>query len=369
MPHAAVCTAVDAPLEVHDLVVEAPRAGEIRVKLGASGICASDISVASGALRAPLPSVLGHEGAGEVLEVGEGVPGLAAGDHVVLAAMPQCGECYRCARDQPGLCELGDQVMVTGGMPDGTTRLRNAGGDRVHQFVASGTFAEEIVVPAIAAVKIAADVPFGPASLIGCGVLTGAGAAMNTASIRAGDTVVVLGCGNVGLSAIQGARLKGAGQIIAVDLLASKLELAAQVGATTIVNGREEDILEVVAELTDGRGADVAIEAIGAQITIDQAIRMTGKGGEVVFVGAGGKDVRIDVPQFYALSGPAKTFKGCLFGSADIHRDVPRLVEAYRAGDLKLDELVTQTFALDDINDGLAALGGGDVVSAVIAFP
>lgn len=368
MPNAAVCTAVNAPIEVCELVLAEPRDGEVKVSLGASGICASDVSVQKGTLPSPLPIVLGHEGAGVVTGVGAGVETLALGDHVVVAAMPQCGACDRCARNQPHLCERGDPVFRTGGLLDGSSRFSTRGGDDVRQMVATGTFSEEVVVPAISAVKIPGDVPFAPVSLIGCGVLTGAGAALNTAAIRDGDTVVVLGCGSVGLSAVQGARMAGAAQIVAVDLVPAKLELARRVGATLAVHGGEENVVDVVRELTGGRGADVAIEAIGVQATIDQAIRLTAKGGEVVFVGAADADARLDVPPFRALVGPAKTFKGCLFGSADVHRDVPRLVESYRKGVLLLDELVTQTFTIDEINEGFAALGAGEVVSAVVEF-
>jgi Zn-dependent alcohol dehydrogenase len=369
---AAVCTELNAPLQVQQLELAAPRTGEVLVRIGASGICASDISVQKGSLPSPLPLVLGHEGAGVVEAVGLGVEHLAVGDHVAVCAMPQCGQCYRCLRGQPGLCEMGDPVLMTAALMDGTQRFSYPGGSSagqmVGQMVAAGTFAERVVVPAISTVKLHPDMPFAPASLLGCAVLTGAGAAMNTAAIRPGDTVVVLGCGSVGLMAIQGARLRGAGRIVAVDLFPAKLDIAAKVGATDVIAAGEADVLAAVKELTVGRGADVAIECAGAQITVDQAIRMVGKGGEVVFVGAGTKDVRINVPQFTGLSGPAKTFKGCLYGSADIHRDVPRLVEHYLAGELQLDVLVTRTFGIEEINEGLAAVSAGDVISAVVQF-
>ncbi len=365
---AAVCTELNQPLQVRELELAAPRAGEVLVRIVASGICASDISVQKGSLPSPLPLVLGHEGAGVVEAVGPGVETLAVGDHVAVCAMPQCGQCYRCTRGQPGLCEMGDPVLMTAALMDGTQRFSYPDGAPVGQMVAAGTFAERVVVPAISTVRIDSDMPFAAASLLGCAVLTGAGAAMNTAAIRPGDTVVVLGCGSVGLMAIQGARLCGAGRIVAVDLLPAKLDIATKVGATDVLAAGETDVLAAVKELTAGRGADVALECAGAQVTVDQAIRMVGKGGEVVFVGAGTKDVRINVPQFYGLSGPAKTFKGCLYGSADTHRDVPRLVGHYLAGELQLDVLVTRTFGLDAINEGLAAVSAGEVISAVVQF-
>ncbi|XAY08512.1 NDMA-dependent alcohol dehydrogenase [Paraconexibacter sp. AEG42_29] len=368
MSLAAVCTALGEPLEVMDLELAAPRAGEVRVRIGAAGICASDVSVRDGKLPSPLPIVLGHEAAGTVTAVGPGVTTIHEGDHVVIAAMPQCGECFRCARGQHSLCEQGDPVLRTGALLDGTTRLRAGDGRAVHQMVATGTFAEEVVVPVMSVVRIPSDVPFVPASLIGCGVLTGAGSALNAASIRPDDTVVVIGCGSVGLAALQGARLAGAGRLIAVDVVPAKLKLAADLGAAETIDSREQDAVAAIRDLTDGRGADVVIECVGVQPTVDAAIRMTGKGGEVVFVGAGGPDVRIDVRHFGGLVGSAKTFRGVLFGSAEIQRDVTRIVEAYKAGSFELDRLVSRTFTLEEVNAGIAALGAGDVVSAVIEF-
>ena len=366
MPRAAVCTALGRPLEVTELRLERPRAGEIAVRLAASGVCASDVAILKGDLPSPLPMVLGHEGAGVVAEVGEGVTTVAVGDHVVVTAMPQCGVCFRCRRGQPSLCEVGDPVLLSGALRDGTHRWATADGTAVAQMVAAGTFAEQVVVSAISAVPIPADVPLAPASLLGCGVLTGFGAAVNAAAIRPGHSVCVIGCGSVGLAAVQGARLAGADLIIAVDLVPAKLDLALTVGATATVEAGGDDVVALVRKETAGRGVDVAIECVGAQATVDQAIAMTGKGGEVLFVGAGDRHTRVDVPQFRGLVGPAKTFKGVLFGAADIQRDVTRIVDAYRAGQMELDRMVTHTFALEDVNDALAALGGDDVVSVVV---
>lgn len=368
MPRAAVCTAIGEPLEVLDLELGAPQAEEVKVRMGASGICASDTSVQKGSLPSPMPIVLGHEGAGMVTDTGPGVEHIAVGDHVVVCAMPQCGRCHRCARGQSALCEPGEGVLVSGGLMDGTARFSTADGADVRQMVAAGTFSEEVIIPASSAIPIAKDVPFGAASLIGCALLTGAGAALNAARIRPGDTVVVLGCGPVGLCALQGARLAGAEQIIAVDLVSAKLELARELGATAAIQADSGDPVDAVRDITGGRGAEVTIEAIGHQSTVDQAITMTGRGGEVVFVGAGGKDVRLNVRLFSKLVGTAKTFKGCLYGSADNRRDVPALVDHYRAGDFKIDELITKTFTLDEINTGCAALSSGEVVSAVVQF-
>ena len=368
MPRAAVCTALHEPLQVRDLHLAPPRAGEITVRIGAAALCGSDLSVQHGSLHTPLPAVLGHQGAGVVSAVGPSVDTLGVGDHVVVAAQIQCGECRCCRHGRPSLCERGAGVLRTGALLDGTPRFAAADGTPVHQMVATGTFAEETVVAARSAVRVPAELPFAPLSLIGCGVLTGAGAALNTAAIRAGDAVAVVGCGSVGLAAIQGARLAGAAAIIAVDVVASKLTIARDVGASATVNARDADPVDAVRELTDGGGADVTIEAVGAQLTINQAIAMTSNGGEVVFVGAGGRDVRIDIPQFAGLVGRAKTLKGCLFGSADVHRDVPRLAEAYAAGELELDMLISARFELDRINEAFTALGSGEIHSAVVEF-
>jgi Zn-dependent alcohol dehydrogenase len=365
---AAVCTSLHKPLEVMDLQLAAPRAGEVAVRLAAAGICASDLSVRNGTLPSPLPIVLGHEGAGVIEAVGDGVTHLAVGDHVAVCAMPQCGACYRCTRGRPGLCERGDGVLFSGAQLDGTLRWATADGVAVAQMVAAGVFAERAVVPAISVVPIPRDLPFGPAALLGCAVVTGVGAALNTASIRPGDTVAVIGAGSVGLCAIQGARLAGAGRIIAMDLIEAKLDVARDVGATDVIPARDADLVAAVKDLTHGRGADVTIEAAGAQATVDAAIRMTDRGGEVVFVGAGGPDTRINIPQFRGLVAGAKTFKGCLFGAADIHRDIPRYVEHYRGGELNLDVLVSRTFGLLEINEGLAAVAAGEVISAVVTF-
>jgi Zn-dependent alcohol dehydrogenase len=370
VPRAAVCTELGRPLEVMDLRLDPPRAGEVAVRLAAAGVCASDVSVMKGDLPSPRPIVLGHEAAGVVTAVGEGVTSLAVGDHVVVTAMPQCGACYRCRRGQPSLCEVADGVLFSGALRDGTPRFATGDGQPVAQMVAAGTFAEAVVVSEISVVRIPADVPLAPASLLGCGVLTGFGSAVNAATIGPGRTVAVIGCGSVGLAAVQGARLSGAEEIIAIDLVPGKLDLAVAVGATTaLLAGSGDDVVERVKKETGGRGVDVTLECAGAQSTVKQAIAMTGKGGEVVFVGAGDAATRVDVPHFRGLVGCAKTFRGVLFGAADIQRDVTRIVDAYRAGSFELDRLVTRTFSLDAINDAIGSLGSGDVVSAVVEFP
>lgn len=367
MPRAAVLTALDTPLEVAEVDLSPPRAGEVRIRLAASGVCHSDLSVQNGTLPGALPMVLGHEGAGVVVEVGEGVTNVRPGDHVVVSWVPQCGTCYFCARDQAELCEVGTAAMTTGGLLDGTTRF-SWKGNPLMQMASSGTFAEEAVIPAISAVKIPPDMPLQQAALIGCGVLTGVGAATNTARIRPGDTVAVVGCGGVGLNVIQGARIAGAERIIAVDMLASKLELARRFGATDTVNAAEGDPVSRVMELTAQRGADVAFEVIGLAPTIDQTINMTRRGGQAILVGVPRMDVMVNVPAFFGVVLMEKTIKGCWYGSSNVHRDVPRLVELYKEGRLLLDELISRRISLDQVNEAFEALKTGEVARSLITY-
>jgi NDMA-dependent alcohol dehydrogenase len=371
MVKAAVLTAVGAPLEIRDDVeVATPHAGEIAVRLAASGVCHSDLSMRDGVIAGELPMILGHEGAGVIDAVGEGVTGLAPGDHVVISWVPQCGDCYWCERDQPYLCDVAWRGARASGMLDGTTRA-TSGGTELRQMAYSGTFAELAVVPAISAVKIPDDVPLSLAALLGCGVLTGVGAALNTADIAPGDTVAVIGCGGVGLNVVQGARIAGAGEIIAVDTNPAKLELARRFGATDVVDASDDatDTVRTVRALTGGRGVDVAFEVIGLGPTIRQAVKMTRRGGEAVLVGVPPRDVSLDIEVFADLLAQERVIKGCWYGSSDPQRDIPRLIELYRSGTLLLDELVSRRITLDEVNDAFAAMERGEVARSVIEYP
>ena len=368
MTKAAVLVGIDQPLEVRaDVEVERPHEGEVLVRLAASGVCHSDLSMQNGTLLTPLPVVLGHEGAGVIEAVGDGVTGLAEGDHVVISWVPRCGDCYFCERGQPEICEASSMSVAMGWMMDGTTRVTSAGA-AVHQMAAVGTFAERSVVPAISAVKIPSDVDLKVAALIGCGVLTGVGAALNTARVAAGETVAVVGCGGVGLNVIQGAVIAGASQVIAVDQHRSKLALAEQFGATAVVDAGGRDPVAAVMALTGQRGADVAFEVIGLQQTIDQTIAMTRRGGRAVLVGVPRMDAVVNVPAFLGLVLAEKTIQGCWYGSSDVRRDVPRIIEYYRDGRLKLDELISQTIDLEEVNDAFEALKAGQVARSVIVY-
>ena len=286
MTKAAIATAVGAPLEIVDVDVADPKAGEVRLEMGASGVCHSDLSVVNGTLPIALPAVLGHEGAGTITAVGEGVDRPRASATTSSCPGYPSAASATCASTTRASCARSARIAsMSGGLLDMTSRV-SRDGTPVSVMAASGTFAEEIVIPAIGAVKIDKDVPITAGALIGCGVLTGFGAAVNTASIRKGDTVAVIGCGGVGLNVIQGAKHAGAERIIAVDMVDGKLSTAQKFGATDVVNpSTDGDAVAKVMELSGGRGADVAFEVIGLGPTIEQALQMTRRGGQAVIVG------------------------------------------------------------------------------------
>src|SRR3954454_13070837 len=293
MTRAAVLPAVGQPLEIRDdITVEPPHANEVKVRMAASGVCHSDLSCQNGTLMTAVPVVLGHEGAGVVEEVGPGVTTVAPGDHVVISWVPECGQCFFCEHDQGFLCETSGITLAAGGLLDGSTRFTSQGAP-LFQMASSGTFSEVSIVPETGVVKVPADLDLQVAALIGCGVLTGVGAAMNTADIHEGDTVAVLGCGGVGLNVIQGARIKGAGEIIAIDMNETKLAMAEQFGATATVNARETDDASAVMNMPGQRGDEVTFEVIGLPATIEQAVRMSRRGGETVLVGVPRMDVML----------------------------------------------------------------------------
>ena len=364
---AAVLTGVDTPLEIRDdIEIAAPGPGEVRIEMAASGVCHSDLSVQNGTIPLPTPIVLGHEGAGVVGEVGEGVTRVAAGDHVVLSFVPACGECYTCTRGQGYLCEK-SAMQATGGLLDGTTRLTSNGAP-LYQMACLGTFGSSAIVPEICMVKIPDDVPLDVAALIGCGVLTGVGAALNTASIRQGDTVAVIGCGGVGLNVIQGAAIAGAAKIIAVDMFDQKLEMAKQFGATDVVNAAERDAVGAVTELTGGRGADVAFEVIGLKDTIEATINMVRPGGEAILVGVPRMDVMLELNAAFTFLYLNKTVKGCWYGSVNVHEDVPKLLDLWKQGRLKLEELISKEITVADVNEAFEAMERGEVARSVIRY-
>ena len=362
---AAVLPAVDTPLEVRDdIEIAPPGPGEVRIRMVASGVCHSDLSVQNGTIPLPTPIVLGHEGAGIVEEIGDGVSRVKVGDHVVLSFVPACMECHMCTHGQPYLCEK-SAAQAAGGLLDGTTRL-TSGGAPLHQMACLGTYGEQAIVPEISVVPIPDDVPLDIAALIGCGVLTGVGAAINTADIKPGDTVAVIGCGGVGLNVIQGAKIAGAAKIIAVDMFDSKLEMAREFGATDTVNPGEGDPVAAVAALNDGRGADVAFEVIGLGATMQQAIDTVRPGGQVILVGVPRMDVMLNLNVAFTWLYLAKSIKGCWYGSANVYEDVPKLLDLWKKGELKLEELISQEVSIDQVNEAFADMQAGTVARSII---
>lgn len=359
---AALLEAYDAPLVIRDdLEVADPGPGEVLVRLGASGICRSDLHSIDWTDRLPVPSMLGHEGAGTVEAIGSGVTSVALGDRVVLAWVAPCGECRMCRRERPALCT--DQGgYETGFMVDGTSRYSLAG-KTVHHYSCS-TFSEYSVVPEVAAIRVDTDLPWEHLALVGCAVTTGVGAALNTAKVQPGDTVAVVGCGGVGLSAIQGARIAGASRIIAIDTQAAKLALALEVGATDAVDASATDPVEAVRELTGG--VDHAFEALGLLPTIDQAIRMTGRGGQTTLIGMVEAHELTEIATMPMIV-EERAIATSWYGTFVPQRDWPRIVGWLESGDLVLDRMI-ERIRLDDINAAFDRIRTSEAARQVIVF-
>lgn len=367
MTKAVVCDEVGARLRVDDLQLGAPKSGEVRISVAASAVCHSDLLVHDGTLRSPFPMVLGHEAVGTVMELGEGVTGMAVGDHVVVSTMPQCGECEACRNDERHLCQRVAGPMAEGSLPDGTFRWSREDGTPVRQQAGVGAFAAEIVISALSAVPISPEIPFRSAAMAGCRLITGMGAALNTADIQRGDTVAVIGCGGVGLSVIQAARIAGASEIIAIDLRPDKLELARSVGATTTLAGDVDGLVRTIRGSTARRGVDIAFDIVGVAATFDQALSITRRGGQVILVGVPAPDVVYEIRGYAGILAASKTIKGAWLGWSNVARDIPRFLSYYQSGELQLDELVT-AYPVEQINEAFAAVRGGAVACAVIEY-
>jgi NDMA-dependent alcohol dehydrogenase len=360
---AAVLNEVGQPLTIEELDLAEPREGEALVRIAAAGVCHSDLHYMKGEWASPKPIVLGHEGAGVVESVGPGVTKVKAGDPCILVFRPNCGRCYYCSIGRPMLCEGHNTPMGT--LYDSTTRL-SRNGQPVYHLARVACFAEYAVIPEEQLLPIDAAIPLDRAALVGCAVMTGVGAATNTARVEPGSSVVVIGCGGVGLNVIQGARLLSAGQIIAVDVYDAKLEFACQMGATHTINARDEDPVKRIREITGG-GADYAFDAFGSARTVQQAFESLRIGGTAVEVGIApqGQMAQIDA---WDLAMREKTLKGCFYGSARPRVDMLRLLDLYRQRQLKLDELISRTYSLDQINEAYAALQSGAVARGVIVM-
>jgi S-(hydroxymethyl)glutathione dehydrogenase / alcohol dehydrogenase len=368
---AAVLHSIGAPMTVEPVTAGGLGRGDVLVRIKAAGLCHTDLEVITGSLRYPLPIVLGHEAAGIVEEVGADAKGLAArgvsvGDHVVLSWNPHCGHCFNCERDLPILCDTylahGPKAVAFDGQSH--TTLRD--GSELKRLMFIGAFAEYAIVADHQAIVVPKELPFDRACLIGCAVMTGVGAALNIATIGYGDTVMVIGCGAVGLAAVQGARLAGAGEIIAVDLDAAKLALAERVGATSLVNAPHEDPTAIAKSKTAGRGADVVLEAAGSPDSFRASVEAVRPGGEVIWLGK--TDVAHDVAFRWGSLMGEKRIRRSSYGGARPARDFPLLARAYLDGKLMLDELVSRHIALDEINGGFTALQRGETIRSVVMF-
>ncbi len=358
---AAVCRAFGEKLTIEDVDLASPGPGEVRVRLAACAICHSDILFADGAWGGQLPAVYGHEAAGIVEEVGAGVVHLKPGDHAVVTLIRSCGQCTSCARGAPVRCETSFAL-------DAHSPLTvHATGETLGHGLRTAAFAEQVVVEASQAVAIPEDVPLDCAALLACGVLTGAGAVINTAGVRAGDSVVVIGTGGVGLNAVQGAVLAGAAPIIALDLSPSKREAALQFGATQAMDPAADDVVGFVRALNGGRLADWAFVTVGAKSAMEQATRLIGRGGGVVIVGMPASGVTASYDPGW-LAADEQRILGSKMGSARLRIDIPHLVAAYQQGRLKLDELITARYPLEQINEAIAAVKRGEALRNVIVF-
>ncbi|WP_019633184.1 Zn-dependent alcohol dehydrogenase [Actinomadura atramentaria] len=361
MARAAVLHAVgDEHLDLRDdVTVVDPGPDQVKVRIRATGVCHSDLSTMTGVLPSVPPTVMGHEGAGVVTAVGSHVTGVAEGDHVVVNWTPDCGTCPDCLRGQPYLCMTHLAAAFTEPafrLGDGTPAFGMAG---------VGTWAEEIVLPRQGVIPVAADVPFEYAALLGCGIPTGVGAAINTARVEPGSTVAVVGAGGVGLSVIQGARIAGASTILAIDPNEAKHPLAKRFGATHTATLADAD--EAKNLLTNGVGFDYAFEVVGRSAAIRTAWDATRRGGDVIVVGAGAADDEYSNNAF-ALLFDGKAIKASLYGGCDLKRDIPRFVDLWRAGRLDIDGLISRRIRFEELNDAVDALRAGDVVRQVVLF-
>ncbi len=361
---AAVLNQVNQPLTIETLDMTSLAPSDVLVRIRASGLCHTDLEVIQGSLAYPLPIVLGHEGAGVVEAVGSEVTQVQPGDHVICSWNPHCGHCFYCERELPILCEPFSRNQPRGLLLDGRSRM-SRNGSVVHHYSVTSTHAQYTVVPESGAIAIAKEMPFDRACIIGCGVMTGVGAAVRKAKVEPGSTAVVIGCGAVGLNVIQGAKLVDAGQIVAIDVGPQKLERAKQFGATHTIDGKGDVVAQVKA-LTAGRGADYVFEAAGQAHTFRLAVEAVRPGGQVVWLGKINVDQEVSF-RWGSLMGERRIVRSS-YGDARPRRDFPWLVREYLAGRLQLDPLITARIGLAQINEGFAALARGEGIRTVVMF-
>lgn len=362
---AAVMYQHNQPVVVEELELEEPKTNEVLIRTAASGVCHSDLSVVTGAIYYDAAVVLGHEGAGVIERVGTDVVDFHVGDHVILSFVTYCGNCRMCQMEKVCLCET--YGVGRGFQLDGTYRLYNKAGEGILQMARIATMSEYMVVPQQNLVKIDPKHALEKAALVGCGVTTGVGAVLNTAKVEPGSSVAVIGTGGVGLNAIQGAVLAKAEQIIAVDIAENKLDFAKNFGATDVVNATDNDPVEAVREMTDGRGVDYAFEVIGNPKTILQAYRMTRPAGTAVIVGMAHHELEFSIPAQHFVSTERQII-GSFYGSCQPRVDMPKILELYTDGKLKLDELITRYYKLEQINEAFADMEAGENARGVITF-
>lgn len=365
---AAVAWEAGKPLSIEEVDLEGPRAGEVMVKLVATGVCHTDAYTLSGAdPEGVFPSILGHEGAGVVVEVGPGVTSVAVGDHVIPLYTPECGKCKFCLSGKTNLCQAIRATQGKGLMPDGTSRF-SKNGKTIYHYMGTSTFSEYTVLPEIAVAKINKAAPLDKVCLLGCGITTGIGAVLNTAKVEPGSTVAVFGLGGIGLSVIQGAVMAKASRIIAVDINEDKFEMARLLGATDFVNPKNYDkpVQEVIVDLTDG-GVDYSFECIGNVNVMRSALECCHKGwGESVIIGVAGAGQEISTRPFQLVTG--RVWRGSAFGGVKGRTQLPDYVERYMKGEIKIDEFITYTMPLDRINEAFDLLHEGKAIRSVILY-
>lgn len=365
---AAVAYRAGEPLSVEKVTLDGPREGEVLIEIKATGVCHTDAFTLSGADPEGLfPAILGHEGAGVVVDVGPGVTTLAPGDHVIPLYVPECRQCNYCTSGKTNLCQAVRETQGQGLMPDGSSRF-SIGNDRLFHYMGTSTFSNHTVVPEIAVAKVREDAPFDKICYIGCGVTTGIGAVINTAKVEPGANVVVFGLGGIGLNVIQGARLVGANKIIGVDTNPSKRPLAEKFGMTHFVNPKEVegDLVPYLVDLTGG-GADYSFECIGNVDVMRQALECCHKGwGESIIIGVAGAGQEISTRPFQLVTG--RVWKGTAFGGAKGRTQVPQIVDWYMDGKINIDDLITHTMPLQDINRAFDLMHSGESIRAVVTF-
>jgi S-(hydroxymethyl)glutathione dehydrogenase/alcohol dehydrogenase len=368
---AAVLSAVGKPLEIEEIEIGGLAPTDVLVRVHASGLCHTDLEVIEGSLAYPMPIVLGHEGAGVVEAVGQDVTHVKPGDHVVCSWNPHCGHCFYCERDLPILCESFTRWQPKGMLLDGRSRLSRGSGASAHQvvhhFSVVSSHAEYCVVPESGAIAVPKQIPFDRACLIGCGVMTGVGAATRKTRVEPGASVLVIGCGAVGLNAVQGARLAGAGVVIAADSSATKLDRAGTFGADLRVDAGSPEALQQLRELTQGRGPDCVLECAGHERAFRLAVEAVRPGGQVVFLGKVNVDQEVSF-RWGSLMGEKRIVRSS-YGGARPRRDFPWLAQLYLEGKLLLDELITRRLPLDQINAGFDAMRRGETIREVVVFP